>query len=365
MNIKKIVLSTAVCLVFAGCDKMADCLPTGKERKAIERAVDESSRPEADLPVESRLAGERQAFLKYVESVSEMLAGELSAADKRLDAARADSEQLAQAMTDAAGVKTADGMPAGRKEALLCLLRDAKVNALARRYLRRSFSMEALKVEERVSAAEAETERINEEAKANAAAAAEAVNSAEEENRRARESAVAAEAKLRREIEDLAKRERRIKHELNMVSAAERIQKTRELNETRSDLRRMRREYDSMRSSSAVNREVQRASENAAYARREADFRRGRSDDRLRQAAERKQRPSDIVAEFEDGTVLALERAIADACSSAEARKARISRTVDYIKPFGKSGGEQLAVSALERMRADIDERVKTALADK
>jgi len=361
MNANKLILSTAACLAIAGCDKIAECLPSHRERRAIENAVEQVSRPEADSASESMDSASLQAFRHHVEATSGMLAGELSAAAGRVGEIHADSDALAKAMSAATGRRKEDGGPIGRKEALLSLLRDDSVNALARRYLHRDFSMVALEAEERINAAEASELRRRGQLDANAAEAQSAVEAAREEGRRARAAALKSERKLKQDLDGLRRRRNRLEHELNMISAAERPRKSQDLRHIDDEIRRMEREYDGLRASSAVNSEINRSSERVRQAQAAADARRIRADAEVRKAGERAVSPSDVAVEFERDTVVALEKAIWDALASAEARKVRISRALDYVKSMGDVRNS-LAPSVLNRMRAEIDARVSAAL---
>ncbi len=360
MNIKKLVLSTAVCLAFAGCEKIADWLPTGKEKRAIEKAVDEASRPEADVVAAPQASADLQAFRHHVETAAKMLDGELAAASKRVDEIRADSDALAKAMSAVAVRKSEDGGSIGKKEALLALLRDDAVNALARRYLQRNFSMVALEVEERVSEAEGAERRRRSELDANAEAAKAAIASAHDEDRRARTSLMESKQKLKHEIESLRRRKAKLENELNMIAASDRPRRRQEIRELDGEIRRMEREYGGLRESSVVNSEVQRSEERVRQARVAADVRRSRSDDDILRRG-KSTSPIDVGAAFERDTLTALEKAIADALSAAEARKTRIIRAANYVKTAGDVR-RSLAPSALNSLRAEIDAKVSAAM---
>ncbi len=361
MNVNKLILSAAACLATAGCDKVAEFLPSHRERRAIENAVEQVSRPEADSPSEAMDSASLQAFRHHVEATSRMLAGELAAASSLVDGIHADSDSLAKATSAAAGRRAEDGGPIGKKDALLSLLRNESVNALARRHLHRDFSMAALEAEERINAAEAAERRRRGELAANAAEARAAVESALDEGRRARAAALKSERKLKQDIDGLRRRKNKLEHELNMTAASERPRKSQELKYVDDEIRRMEREYDGLRASSAVNSEINRSAERVRQAQAAAYARRSRADAEVRRAGERDVSPSDIAAAFERDTVVALEKAIWGALASAEARKARISRAADYVKSMGDVRNA-LAPSALKHMQAEIDARVSAAL---
>ena len=361
MNVNKLILSTAACLAVAGCDKIAECLPSHREKRAIENAVEQVSRSEADSASESMDSVSLQAFRHHVEASSKMLAVELSAASGRVDEIHADSDSLAKAMSVATSRRSEDGGTIARKDALLSLLRNESVNALARRYLHRDFSMVALDAEERINAAEAAERRMKGELDANAAKAQAAVEAAMDEGRRARDAALKSERKLKQDLDDLRRRKNRLEHELNMIAAAERSRKRQELRYIDDAIRRMEREYDGLRASSAVNSEINRSTERVRQAQAAADARRNRADAEVRKAGEKAMSPSDVAATFERDTVVALEKAIWDALASAEARKVRISRAIDYVKSMGDVRNS-LAPSALMSLRTEIDARVSAAL---
>ena len=362
MNIKRLVLSSAVCLVAAGCEKVADYLPMFKEKQAIEKAVAEASPSDVEPAAEQRVSVEMQTFMHHVEANAKILAGELEAVIRRVTEIRTDSEAFAKVMAVAAGRKSEDGRSVGRKEALVSLLKDDSVNALARRYLKRSFSMLALEVEERVGEAEEAERRQRRELDANADAAKATVEAAKAEDRRARMMVLEGEKRLKRELEALRRRKKKLENELNMIAATDRNTKRQEIRDVDSEIRRREREYDGLRTSSVVNRELQRSEEQVRNAKFSADSLRVMADARIGKAG-KVISPGNVVAEYEQRTVIALEKAIADALSSAEARKKRISRVTEYVK--SSLGVDQnMATSALQGIKTEIDARIAAALKD-
>ena len=361
MNIKKLAMSAAACLAFAGCDKIMDGLPLIKEKRAIEKAVVEDQKPEVEAAPGPKVNMELQSFRQHVESTERILAAEIAAASGRVAAVQTDSDALAKAMSAAAG-KLSDGQPVGRKDALISLLRNDAVNALARRYLSRSFSLVALEVEQRVGEAEeAERQRRKEQA-ATIAETKAAVEQARAESRRATESALEGQRKLKRELEDLRRRKKRLENEINMVAASGRGMKRHEINMLNNEILRMEREYDGLRVSRAVSRDVQVSEEKARQAQLSADSRRTRANyefDKTVSAVS----SAEVVSGFEDGTVLALEKAIADSLSSAAARRDRIARAADYVKAKGDVKNS-ISSSTLQESKADIDAYVAAALKD-
>ena len=361
MNVTKLILSATACLAVAGCEKIAEFLPSHREKRAIENAVEAVSRSEVDTSAESLDSVALQTFRHHVESTSKILAGELSAAVRRVDEIKADSDALAKAMSKAATARRAeDGGPIAKKDALLSLLRNDSVNALARRYLRREFSMVALDAEERITAAEAEERNRIRELEANAAEARATVAEAQAEDRRARAAILQSERKLKRDLESLKRRKNKLENELNMTAASERARKRQEIKYIDDDIRRIEREYDGLRTSRSVNMEMHRLGENVRKVQAASDTRRNTADREASRAGELTS-PAEVAAQFERDTVVALEKAIWDALASAEARKTRISRAADYVKATGDVRSS-LAPSALQSLRTEIDTRVSAAL---
>ena len=360
VDIGRNVVLASICAAAAGCDKIEDCLPTGYERRTLERTVKETSRAESEAPDEMSGNSAIQAFRNHVKSATDMLSSELAAAKSRLDEAKADSEGLAAAISAAYGRRSEDGAAATRVEALLSLMRDEAVNVLSRKYMRRSFSVDSAEAEEKIGAARDSERRTADEIRANAAAARATAASADAESRRAKAAALEAEKKIKREIDDLRLRERRLKTELNMVATDMRRVKERELRDVSDDIRRLNREYDAIRSASAVNKEVQRADDSVRRAKQEADRRRSIANSQFRDAGAGSS-ASDIVAEFEGKTVKALEGAILEAADAARARSEKISRALAYVKSAG-GVHDPISASALRGVRNDIDACVKSVL---
>ena len=362
MDITKLAMSAVACLAFAGCDKIMEGLPSFKEKRAIEQAVGEDPRLEVEAAPGPKVNMELQAFKQHVEATERILAAEIASASNRVAAVQADSDALAKAMSSTAGGKTADGQPVGRKDALVSLLRNETVNTLARRYLSRSFALVALEVEQRVGEAE-EGERQRRKAQAASVAEAKAaVEQARAEGRRAAESALEGQRKLKRELEDLRRRKKRLENEINMVAASDRGAKRHEINMLNNEILRMEREYDGLRVSRAVSRDVQISEEKVRQAQMSADSRRTRANyefDKTVAAAS----SAEVVSGFEGATVLALEKAIADSLSSATARRDRIARAAEYVKARGDLKNS-LSTSALQEIKADIDAHVASALND-
>ena len=189
-----------------------------------------------------------------------------------------------------------------------------------------------------------------------------AVEQARAESRRATESALEGQRKLKRELEDLRRRKKRLENEINMVAASGRGMKRHEINMLNNEILRMEREYDGLRVSRAVSRDVQVSEEKARQAQLSADSRRTRANyefDKTVSAVS----SAEVVSGFEDGTVLALEKAIADSLSSAAARRDRIARAADYVKAKGDVKNS-ISSSTLQEIKADIDAYVAAALKD-
>ena len=362
MSIKKLAISAAACLAFSGCDKIMEGLPSFREKRAIEQAVSEDSRPEVETLPGPKVNMELQAFKQHVESTERILASEIAAASGRVAAVQADSDALAKAMSAAAGGKSADGQPVGRKDALVFLLRDDAVNALARRYLSRSFALVALEVEQRVGEAEeAERQRRKEHA-AIIAETKTMVEQARAEGRRAAEAAQEGQRKLKRELENLRRRKKRLENEINMVAATDRGLRRHEINVLNNEILRIEREYDGLRVSRAVSRDVQLSEEKVRQAQLSADSRRTRANYEFGKTVSAV--PSaKVVSDIEGTTVLALEKAIADSLLSAAARRDRIARAADYVRAKGYVKNS-LPSSALQELKADIDAHVAVALKD-
>ena len=224
----------------------------------------------------------------------------------------------------------------------------------------RHLSVDSAEAEEKIGAARAGESRAAAELRANAAAAMAMADSADAESHRAKAAALESVKKMKREIDDLRLRERRLNAELNMVAPDIRRVKERELRNISDDIRRLNREYDAVRSTSVVTREVRRADDNARRAKQDADRRRSLANAQVRDVKAGRS-ASDIVADLEGMTVRALDRAILDAVDAAKARSAKISRALTYVKSAGNVH-DPVSASALRGVRNDIDACVRSAL---
>jgi len=348
-----------VCCVCAlsGCDQ--NVVPISFESRKTEAEQRENEARRDQEAERNRLNGERQSLRMRLTVADAVVSNEMArlvAQERQVVSDRVLLTDRIKALSSADLKPVESG--SARVNAVLALLDDDAVNALAMRYLHRDFRLSRLKLADDIAGV-AEANRQRDSALRENKLAYEAqLKDAQNESVRAKDAAQRSLEKLKAEIAAFEDRRSKLKQRLPLVSATERKRLDRELDSLDAHLKSLRQSYDSMRSSRTVTDDRMRAGRDLERTMDAATRRRTAEEERVQRRFSGMKDVPELVSGCEEATVRALEKAMTERAAKISGILAEASKAQICIRTAA-SGLDGLDVVALERTRNEVEALVK------
>lgn len=346
-----------------GCDAVNEYMPSGNGKAVLEERERLARQREAEVERE-KVDGERAALRHHIEATCLFLESRLSACKRKVSDAKADRELLSARVRELSSATEENGRTPERNVVLSGLLADDRVNELAAKYMECDFRMVRLEYIEAMREANGMIRRRDEALSRNQEAYDKAVAGTGSDLDQVRLSVRNSAADLKRSIAALEKKERDLQRSVSMSSAVPdvRRRKEQELRDLSERLRRLHQEYDAIRANRESSDDVSRASQQSMNERAGAQRQRELSDAHVaRQFADIKD-PKEITSACEARTVGALMGRIIAA--ERDVSGGDIEFAIGYLRTISRDL-DKLNVTALQRVRKDIDSRISKVQADK
>lgn len=352
------VLAVLLGMALSGCDAVSEYIPTGGGKsEAAER--ERLARERETAAEQARVEGERTALRQHIEASCRVLESAIADAKRKSEEAKADRDALSARIREISSASDENGRTPERHVVLSGLLADDRVNELAAKYMDRNFMMIRLEFIEAMRAANGKIRRRDAALDRNQAAYDKSVADIADDVAKSQQSSQASAADLRRTISALEKKERDLQRMVSMSAGVSdvRRRKEQELRDVSSRLRDLHRDYDALRTNKKVDEATSRAMRQANDDKERAQKARERADAHVVRFFADMKAPEDITSECEKITIGELERRMVAAEKNAMEGMAGDAGNLDYLKSLC-SGLDKLNVTALQRMRTDVDRRL-------
>ena len=351
-----LVASLLLGAAVTGCDAGNDYIPT-VNGKATARDRERRSQEREAAAERERTDGERAALRQHIEAHRRMLESRLSACKQKVSEARADREALGARIRELSSATDENGRTPERHAVLSGLLADDKVNALAAKYMDYDFRMIRLEYIEAMRAANGNIRRREEALSRNQADYEKSVADSGGDTDQARLSERKSAADIRKAIAALEREEKKLRRSISMSSAVRSVRdlKERELRDVSDRLRRLKLEYDEVRTSRGSNRAITEVTRQASIAREDAKRQKERADEHVVRLFAGIRDPKEITSECESKTIGALSDRILAA--ERDQSGGDVADRIEYLKSIS-NGLDKMNLTALQRARSDVDARL-------
>lgn len=350
--VSSLLLGAAV----VGCDAVNDYIPMTNGKTAAREHERRSQEREAAAERE-QTDGERTALRQHIGAHCRILESRLSACKQKIAEAKTDRETLGARIRELSSATDENGRTPERNAVLSNLLSDDKVNALAAKYMDYDFRMIRLEYIEAMRTANGDVRRRNEALSRNQADYEKSLADSGSDTDQARLSERKSAADIQRAIAALEREEKELKRSISMSSAVRTVRdlKERELRDVSDRLRRLKLEYDEVRTSRGSNRAISEVARQANAARENAQRQKERADDRVVRLFAGIRDPKEITSECEARTIGALSKRILAA--ERDPSGGDIAADIEYLKSL-LGGLDRMNLTALQRVRSDVDARL-------
>ena len=355
------VLAILLGVALSGCDAVSEYIPSGggkAEAAERERLV----REREAAAEQARLEGERTALRQHIEASCRVLESAIADARRKSEEARADREALSARIREISSAPDENGKTPERHVVLSGLLADDRVNELAAKYMDRSFRMIRLEFIEAMRVANGRIRRREAALDRNQAAYDKSVADIADDAAKSQQASQASAADLRRTITALERKEKDLQRMVSMSAGVKdvRRRKEQELRDVSNRLRELHRSYDALRTNKEVDAALSRTTRQAIYDKERAQQARERADAHVNRLFPDMKDPENITSECEKVTIGELERRIVAAAKRSTEGTAGDAGNLGYLKSLC-SGLDKLNVTALQRVRTDVDRRLSGA----
>ena len=356
VNLFTLVSSLLLGAAVAGCDAVNDYIPM-TNGKAAAQERERRSQEQAAAAERERTDGERAALRQHIEAHCRILESRLSACKQKIAEAKADRDALGARIRELSSATDENGRTPERHAVLSGLLADDKVNALAAKYMDYDFRMIRLEYIEAMRAANGDIRRRDEALNRNQADYEKSVADSGGDTDQARLSERKSAADIRRAIAALEREEKELRRSISMSSAVKSVRdlKERELRDVSDRLRRLKLEYDEVRTSRGSNRAISEAARQANVAREGAKRQKERADEHVVRLFAGIRDPKEITSECEARTIGALSSRILAA--ERDQSGGDIAAGIEYLQSVS-DGLDKMNLTALQRVRSDVDARL-------
>ena len=352
------VLAILLGMALSGCDAVNDYIPT-TNGKAAAQERERLSREREENEARERTDGERVALRQHVEANCKTLESALGECRERIVEAKSDREALAARIRELSSASDENGRTPERHVVLSRLLADDKVNVLAARYMERDFRMIRLEFIEAMRAANGLAKRRDDALSRNQEAYDKSVSGIADDADRARQMSQGSAESLRRSIAALERKEKELQRSVSMSSGVRdvRRRKEQELRDVSNRLRELHAQYDAIKTNRESNDAVERATRQASRTTEDAQRAKERADALVARNFAGLKDPAAITSDCEQRTIGELERRIIAAARSLDEGRRDVAEALAYLKS-SVSGLDKLNLTALQRVRSDVDARL-------
>ena len=352
------VLVILLGVALSGCDAVNEYIPTGGGKsEAAER--ERLAREREASAEQARVEGERSALRQHIEASCRVLESALADAKRKSEEAKADRETLSVRIRELSSASDESGRTPERHVVLSGLLADDRINELAAKYADRNFRMIRLEFVEAMRAAYGKIRRRDAALDRNQTAYDKSVADIADDVAKSQQTAQASAAGLRRAIAALEKKEKDLQRMVSMSAGVKdvRRRKEQELRDVSNRLRELHRDYDALKTNKEVDAALSRTTRQANSDKERVQMAKERADAHVVRLFAGMKAPEDITSECEKITIGELERRIVAAEKNSEEGAAKDSVNLEYLKSL-RSGLGKLNVTALQRLRTDVDRRL-------
>lgn len=352
------VLVLLVGMALSGCDAVNEYIPTGGGKpEAVER--ERLVREREAAAEQTRVEGERTALRRHIEASCRVLEAAIADGRRKSEEAKTDREALSARIRELSSAPDENGRTPERHVVLSGLLADDRVNELAAKYMDRNFRMIRLEFIEAMRTANGKIRRRDAALDRNKAAYDKSIADIADDAAKSQQASQDSAANLRRTIAALEKKEKDLQRMVSMSAGVSdvRRRKEQELRDVSNRLRDLHRDYDALRTNRAVDEAASRTARRVNTDRERVQMARERADAHVVRLFPDVKAPEDITSECEKITIGELERRMVAAEKNAMEGTAGDAGNLDYLKSLC-SGLDNLNVTALQRMRTDVDRRL-------
>ncbi len=358
VDLFSLVPSLLLGAAVAGCDAVNDYIPTSGG-KAVAQERERRSQEREVAAERERTDGERAALRQHIEANCKTLESALAECGRGIAEAKSDREALAARIKELSSASDGNGRTPERHVVLSGLLADDKVNELATRYMERDFRMIRLEFIEAMRAANGQAKRRDDALSRNQDAYDKSLSGISDDADKARQMSQKSADDLRRSIAALERKEKELQRSVSMSSGVRdvRRRKEQELRDVSNRLRELHARYDAIKTNRESNDAVERATRQASRTLEDAQRTKERADALVARNFAGMKDPAVITSECEQRTIGELERRVIAAARDLEEGRRDSAEILGYLKSV-TVGLDKLNVTALQRVRSDVDARL-------